>query len=62
MPLVGNGCDMARMEKTKVFFAKVEGKVDGTDKQMDKVEASVLDCVGLRSREGGKVQFYLQKL
>jgi alanyl aminopeptidase len=62
MPLVGNGCDMARMEKAKVFFAKLEGKVDGTDKQMDKVEASVLDCVGLRSREGGKVQFYLQKL
>jgi len=35
-------------------------KVDGTDTQMAKVEASVMDCVGLRAREGGKVKFYLQ--
>ena len=62
MPISGNGCDMARMEKAKVFFANLENKVDGTDKQMDKVEASVLDCVGLRSREGGRVQLYLQQL
>ena len=60
MPLVGNGCDLDRMEKAKIFFAKPETKVDGTDKQMDKVEASVMDCVGLRTREGGKVRSYLQ--
>jgi len=60
MPLVGNGCDLDRMEKAKIFFAKPESKVDGTDKQMDKVEASVMDCVGLRTREGGKVRSYLQ--
>jgi len=62
MPIVGNGCDLNRMEKAKVFFAEPEVKVDGTDKQMDKVEASVMDCVGLRNREGGKVQSYLQNL
>jgi len=62
MPLVGNGCDQHRMEKAKVFFAIPENKVDGTDKQMAKVEASVMDCVGLRTREGGKVQSYLQDL
>ena len=62
MPLVGNGCDLNRMEKAKVFFAQPKVKVDGTDKQMDKVEASVMDCVGLRTREGAKVQSYLQNL
>jgi len=60
MPLVGNGCDQDRMKKAKIFFANPEVKVDGTDKQMAKVEASVMDCVGLRTREGGKVQSYLQ--
>jgi alanyl aminopeptidase len=62
LPMTGNGCDLDRMEKAKVFFANPEIKVDGTDKQMDKVEASVMDCVGLREREGGKVQSYLQNL
>ena len=62
MPLVGNGCDLNRMEKAKVFFAQPKVKVDGTDKQMDKVEASVMDCVGLRTREGGRVQAYLEGL
>jgi len=62
MPLVGNGCDQHRMERAKVFFANPEVKVDGTDKQMAKVEASVMDCVGLRAREGGKVKSYLQGL
>ena len=60
MPLASNGCDQDRMEEAKVFFAKPEVKVDGTDKQMGKVEASVMDCVALRKREGGKVQSYLQ--
>lgn len=62
MPLVGNGCDQNRMEKAKVFFAIPENKTDGTGKQMAKVEASVMDCVGLRAREGGKVQSYLENL
>jgi len=62
MPLVGSGCNLERIEKTKIFFAKPEIKVDGTDKQMAKVEARVLDCAALRKREGGKVRAYLQEL
>ena len=62
MPLAGNGCDQDRMERARVFFANPAVKVDGTDKQMARVEASVMDCVGLRTREGGKVQSYLQGL
>ena len=62
MPLVGNGCNLERMEKAKVFFAQPEIKIDGTSKQMAKVEAGVLDCVALRKREGGKVKAYLQEL
>ena len=62
MPIVGNGCDLERMEKAKVFFAKPEVQVDGTNTQMEKVEAGVLDCVGLRTREGSKVQSYPHNL
>ena len=62
MPLVGSGCDPERMEKAKIFFARPEIKVDGTDKQMAKVEAGVLDCAALRKREGVKVRAYLQEL
>ena len=62
MPLMGDGCDIERMEKTKTFFAQSKTKVDGTDKQMAKVEAGVLDCAALRKREGGKVRAYLKEL
>jgi len=62
MPLVGSGCDLERMQKAKDFFANPEVKVDGTDKQMAKVEAGVLDCVALRKREGEKVRAYLGEL
>jgi hypothetical protein len=62
MPLVGSGCDIERVEKAKVFFAQPDIKVDGTDKQMAKVEAGVLDCAALRKREGDKVRAYLKEL
>jgi hypothetical protein len=62
MPLVGDGCDIERMEKAKIFFAQPKIKVDGTDKQMAKVEAGVLDCAALRKREGDKVRTYLEEL
>ena len=55
-----NGCDQDQMEQAKIFFAQPEVKVDGTDKQMDTVEASVMDCVALRKREGGRLKSYLK--
>lgn len=61
MPLSGDGCDIERMEKAKIFFAQPKIKVDGTDKQMAKVEAGVLDCAALRKREGGRVRTYLKE-
>ena len=62
LPMASNGCNIERMEKAKVFFAQPKIKVDGTEKQMAKVEAGVLDCAALRKREGGKVRAYLKKL
>lgn len=62
LPIAGNGCNLQRLEKAKTFFAQPEVQVDGTVKQMEKVEAGVLDCVGLRTREGSKVQSYLHNL
>lgn len=57
---IGAGCDIDRLTRTKAFFAKPEHSVEGTDVQMKRVEAGVLDCVDLRQREGAKVRAWLE--
>jgi len=56
---IGGGCEIDRLTKAKEFFAMPEHNVEGTDQQMKRVEAGVLDCVDLRQREGAKVRAYL---
>jgi alanyl aminopeptidase len=56
----GGGCDLDRLEAARAFFARPDVRVDGTDKQMEKTAASVMDCVNLRQREGERVRSYLQ--
>jgi alanyl aminopeptidase len=54
-----DGCDIERLQRAKAFFAEPAHHVDGTDRQLGKVEAAVRDCVSLREREGAKVKAYL---
>jgi len=56
----GGGCDRERLEKAKLFFAQPDIAVEGTEKQMKKTEAGVIDCVNLQEREGENVKAYLQ--
>lgn len=56
----GGGCDRERLEKAKIFFARPEISVEGTEKQMMKTEAGVLDCVNLQQREAANVKAYLE--
>jgi alanyl aminopeptidase len=58
---IGGGCDIDRLTRAKEFFARPEHNVEGTDQQMKRVEAGVLDCVDLRQREGEKVRGYLSR-
>jgi alanyl aminopeptidase len=60
LPQFGGGCDAGRLNEAKAFFTKPENIVEGTEKQMEKTEASVLDCISLRNREGENVRNYLQ--
>ena len=60
LPGFGGGCDLDRLSRAKAFFSRPEIKVEGMDRQMDKTEASVLDCVSLRKREGARVEQYLR--
>jgi alanyl aminopeptidase len=59
LPMFGGGCDRERMHEATAFFAQPGVKVEGTEKQMKKVEASVLDCISLREREKQRVADYL---
>ncbi len=56
----GGGCDLERLEKAKRFFAQPEIAVEGTEKEMLKTEAGVIDCVNLQEREGESVKAYLE--
>jgi len=44
----------------KAFFSEPAHHVDGTDRQLGKVETAVNDCVSLREREGAKVEAFLR--
>jgi alanyl aminopeptidase len=57
---IGGGCEIDRLTKAKEFFSRPENNVEGTDQQMGRVEAGVLDCVDLRQREGDRVRSYLE--
>mgnify|MGYP001824757424 FL=1 len=56
----GGGCDSERLEKARIFFARPEISVEGTEKQMMKTAAGVVDCVNLQAREGANVKAYLE--
>jgi hypothetical protein len=56
----GGGCDRARLQRAKAFFSEPAHQVDGTDRQLGKVETAVNDCVRLREREGAKVEAFLR--
>ena len=59
LPMFGGGCDRERMHEATAFFSQPGVQVEGTEKQMKKVQASVLDCISLREREGQRVADYL---
>jgi alanyl aminopeptidase len=59
MPFIAGGCDPARVERARAFFA--EHKVQGTERSMARVAEQVKDCAALRAREMDAVVRYLTK-
>jgi aminopeptidase N/puromycin-sensitive aminopeptidase len=59
MPFVAGGCEPARVEKAREFFAT--HKVEGTDRTLERVAEQVNECATVRAREMAAVTEYLRK-
>jgi alanyl aminopeptidase len=62
MPFAASGCDVDRLNEAREFFAMPGHSVDGTEKNLNKVADSTMDCVNLREREGAAVAEFLNQL
>lgn len=60
LPFMAAGCEADRIAAAKTFFGESRHRVEGTLKELAKVEEQVNDCVKLRSREQEKVARYLK--
>jgi alanyl aminopeptidase len=59
-PFFVSGCEQQRLDAAKKFFAEPAHKVDGTDRNLEKVASQIGDCLNLREREGAAVAAYLK--
>ena len=60
LPFFASGCEPARVEKAREFFAT--RKAEGTERTMARVAEQVNECAALRERELAAVTDYLRKL
>ncbi|HET6463708.1 MAG TPA: ERAP1-like C-terminal domain-containing protein, partial [Candidatus Krumholzibacteria bacterium] len=59
-PYMVSGCEQQRLDAAQKFFAEPAHKVDGTERNMEKVASGISDCLNLRAREGAAVAAYLK--
>jgi len=59
-PYMVSGCEQQRLDAAKKFFAEPAHKVDGTERNLEKVASGINDCLNLRAREGAAVAAYLK--
>ncbi len=57
LPFIAGGCEPERLARAREFFAT--HKVEGTEKQLERVAEQVNECMALRSREMAAVAAYL---
>ena len=57
MPFIANGCEPQRVTRAREFFA--ERKIEGTERQLMRVEEQVNECAALKAREMQAVSEYL---
>ena len=58
--MLGGGCSHQQFDRMKQFLSDPEHFVTGMDRTMAQTLDGVVDCVGLREREGEAVRRYLQ--
>lgn len=59
MPYFASGCEEERLVAARAFFAEPEHQAPGIDRQIERVSEGVLECAGLRAREGASVRQFL---
>jgi cytosol alanyl aminopeptidase len=59
MPFIANGCEPERVKRAREFFAA--RKVEGTERQLTRVEEQVNECAALKEKEMTSVSEYLSK-
>ena len=55
LPRAAAGCSLERISRARAFFSQPAHAPVGTDKELDRVEAGVQECVALHEREGENV-------
>jgi hypothetical protein len=60
-PWIALGCSSERLESARAFFADPAHSPPGTEAELRKMDATVVECVGLREREGAAVRDFLAK-
>jgi alanyl aminopeptidase len=60
-PWMASGCSQERLDSAKAFFAGPAHAPPGTETELKKMAATVVECIGLREREGPAVRDYLLK-
>ncbi|MEP7027768.1 MAG: M1 family aminopeptidase [Candidatus Eisenbacteria bacterium] len=61
LPRYADGCSPSRLAEADAFFAEPGHAPPGAAKELAKVAEGVEDCIGLREREGARVQAFLTK-
>ncbi|MFL6245989.1 MAG: M1 family metallopeptidase, partial [Thermoanaerobaculia bacterium] len=59
MPFIANGCEPERVTRAREFFTA--HKIEGTERQLARVEEQVKECAALKMREMEAVSAYLSK-
>lgn len=62
MPMMGMGCDEARLRATEAFFADPARAVPGVEQTLERVRDGTEECIGLRKREAAAVEAYLRSI
>jgi len=61
MTFSASGCEPARVDEARKFFADPAHKADATDHALERVAQAVGDCAALRMREGDAVAAFLKE-
>jgi hypothetical protein len=61
IPWFASGCNVARLEAARAFFADPAHLPAGSEAELLKMAESVTECAGIRERDGPALRAYLRE-